>query len=840
MRGNFNKRNNSNNQNRGYTGGNGGSYGNDSRFSLQSRGGENFYETNEVKTAYNDRLNYLLINSIGSDVTVTVNSGIQYQGLLAAAKQNSSKGIDVLLKFPKVIGTDITEATIDGMSERLQDTLMIDADDVAELSIPEVDFSADEKWEKNHKDSISKKKSEDVEKMEGTKSFMTDVDIARGAKDLKERELTKWKPDDAENFTLTSEALEDNNTQWDQFAVNEKKFGVKSSYDEHFYTTKINKNDPNYEKRLKEAERIAREIESQGASTNVHVNEDRGIRIDDSGMDEEDMYSGVDRNATDTRGDELLAALKSNAKPSLTKPNNKYLPPTLKSQPHHMDPAIISSTIEKGVDNEQLKEQPKPVPSNVESDEVEQTVRIVKSEHRESTDKPLKQENKLLERGNIAHKDAIAHRGGDKHATFEKESHHSSSRFNTKNGHSHQSPNNRTVKPKLSKAAQIEELKRFSEKFKVPYEVPKDMKDTINKKPSTSPHLKSDASLSSKVNMRTSKPSTPTAVHGKDTKRQGNNFLNNSLPAGSSSPSHSKPHSSSRKSQQYSCLFFSPRKQKHGNALDEEHLLAKKSFATKFNMFLSSKEAYDAKVNAASTGKDAMEPFFIEKPYFTTPTWVSTIDRSYKTLFPDEASIMRKAQAKFQRRQMSYIGNGVSGVNTQMMGMNGAMAMSGINPNMVGMMGFPMAPGASPSTMMNGFNNVGMYMPYQPQPMFYPTMPQMMPMMNGMVSSDDNGASLGPSGAVSPNGVSPQISSGFMEHAHMGAMTAPGAGFNPYSGAIPMPGMMGAGSTGHSHTNHRQSGYHNNHYHNHHNSNNHHNNNFNGSRGGHYTPRNQT
>lgn len=88
--------------------------------------------------------------------------------------------------------------------------------------------------------------------------------------------------------------------------MNEKKFGVKSTFDEHLYTTKINKDDPNYSKRLQEAERIAKEIESQGTSGNIHIAEDRGIIIDDSGLDEEDLYSGVDR-----RGDELLAALKA-------------------------------------------------------------------------------------------------------------------------------------------------------------------------------------------------------------------------------------------------------------------------------------------------------------------------------------------------------------------------------------------------------------------------------------------------------------------------------------------------------------------------------------------------
>jgi PAB1-binding protein PBP1 len=77
---------------------------------------------------------------------------------------------------------------------------------------------------------------------------------------------------------------------WDQFAVNERLFGLKTDYDENIYTTTIDRSHPDYQKRLAEADRKAREIENSD-SVNRHVLEERirdHLTIDDSGLDEED------------------------------------------------------------------------------------------------------------------------------------------------------------------------------------------------------------------------------------------------------------------------------------------------------------------------------------------------------------------------------------------------------------------------------------------------------------------------------------------------------------------------------------------------------------------------
>lgn len=194
--------------------------------------------------------------------------------------------------------------------------------------------------------------------------FKTDRDISAGFK-FKEREFQMWQPDEGtEELTL-----EDNSTgsgQWDQFKVNEEKFGVESTYDEHLYTTRVNTSAKDYNERLQRAQRIAREIEGLSTS-DLHVMEERGATVDDSGMDEEDKYSGVlaepksvpvpAETKLDTRGIELMAALGkgsissetrsgpyiSEQKPLISE-TGKYTTPGQRAAHYHNDPAIVSSS----------------------------------------------------------------------------------------------------------------------------------------------------------------------------------------------------------------------------------------------------------------------------------------------------------------------------------------------------------------------------------------------------------------------------------------------------------------------------------------------------------------
>jgi hypothetical protein len=73
----------------------------------------------------------------------------------------------------------------------------------------------------------------------------------------------------------------------DMFAENERRFGIKATFEESLYTTTID----NANISAEEAQKIADSIMAQSAAT-AHEREERGI-MDDSGLSEEDKYGAV-------------------------------------------------------------------------------------------------------------------------------------------------------------------------------------------------------------------------------------------------------------------------------------------------------------------------------------------------------------------------------------------------------------------------------------------------------------------------------------------------------------------------------------------------------------------
>lgn len=123
-------------------------------------------------------------------------------------------------------------------------------------------------------------------------SFRTDSAIS-GSRNQGERVLQRWVPDAPED---TDGSLESGRMKtpsgavWDQFAENERRFGLTTDYDENIYTTAIDKSHPQYKQRLAQAEKKAREIE-RSTATNSHVAEERvtdNITGEENGADEED------------------------------------------------------------------------------------------------------------------------------------------------------------------------------------------------------------------------------------------------------------------------------------------------------------------------------------------------------------------------------------------------------------------------------------------------------------------------------------------------------------------------------------------------------------------------
>lgn len=126
----------------------------------------------------------------------------------------------------------------------------------------------------------------------GTRSgFRTDTAISN-SRHGNERVLQPWVPDASDTVDGSLEKSASSGS-WDQFAANERLFGLKTDYDENIYTTAINKSHPQYREKVAAAERKAREIE-RSAPTTAHVAEERvmdyvgGNENDDD--NEEDKY----------------------------------------------------------------------------------------------------------------------------------------------------------------------------------------------------------------------------------------------------------------------------------------------------------------------------------------------------------------------------------------------------------------------------------------------------------------------------------------------------------------------------------------------------------------------
>ena len=116
-----------------------------------------------------------------------------------------------------------------------------------------------------------------------TTGFRTDTDIS-GNMAMPERDLQRWEPSDTADPSLS---LESSGGAWDQFQVNEQRFGLKSDYDENIYTTRIDRSRSDYRQREAEAQRIAQKIEGSSTNNN-HTKEERGLLENEDGLDEEE------------------------------------------------------------------------------------------------------------------------------------------------------------------------------------------------------------------------------------------------------------------------------------------------------------------------------------------------------------------------------------------------------------------------------------------------------------------------------------------------------------------------------------------------------------------------
>ncbi|CAG8497798.1 9381_t:CDS:10 [Acaulospora colombiana] len=211
----------------------------------------------------------------GINVVVTVKNGVKYQGLFHAAHTEGELG--VILKLARKV---VSKQEEKNTQNRVIPVFILPHKEVMEIHACGVDFSA----------SLDKPLNE-------REGFRTDADIS-GRTEIRERELHKWASEESGEIM---KGLEDDinpesgDASWDQFAANEKLFGIKTDFNEELYTTKLDRSRADFKERERQAIAIANEI-TRTSTNNIHVLEERGFLVEDNQLDEEERYGAVMRN----------------------------------------------------------------------------------------------------------------------------------------------------------------------------------------------------------------------------------------------------------------------------------------------------------------------------------------------------------------------------------------------------------------------------------------------------------------------------------------------------------------------------------------------------------------
>ncbi|RWR95918.1 polyadenylate-binding protein-interacting protein 3-like protein [Cinnamomum micranthum f. kanehirae] len=243
-----------------------------------------------------DRLVYSTTFLRGHRVEVQVKDGSMYSGIFHAA----SIGKDMAVIFPGII-LKMARQTKDGsprgqkpssgfVSKAPSKTLIIPAKDLVQVIAKDVSLAAD-----GLSNGHLRERQQDI---------MIDSYISQSRHVDVERELERWTPDKDDPQCPELDNIFDGtwNRKWDQFETNEALFGVKSTFNEELYTTKLERG-PQTRELEREALRIAREIEGE-ETQDLHLSEERGIFHEDFDFNEESRFSSVFRGVDDGRYEE--------------------------------------------------------------------------------------------------------------------------------------------------------------------------------------------------------------------------------------------------------------------------------------------------------------------------------------------------------------------------------------------------------------------------------------------------------------------------------------------------------------------------------------------------------
>ncbi|KAL4387858.1 hypothetical protein GQ457_09G005050 [Hibiscus cannabinus] len=239
--------------------------------------------TEGCESSSRDRLVYLTTCLIGHPVEVHVKDGSIYTGIFHATDAENDFGIilkmarlikDSTLRGNKPITQFVTKAPSEILIVPAKELVQVKAKDVAITRDRFASELQDEKYQE----------------------LLIDSAISQSRHVEVERVLEPWVPGEDDPQCPELENVFDSpwNRNWDQFEANQKLFGVKSTFNEELYTTKLERG-PQMRQYEKEAMRIAREIEGE-ETQDLHLAEERGFDLHDNfDIDEEMRFSSVQR-----------------------------------------------------------------------------------------------------------------------------------------------------------------------------------------------------------------------------------------------------------------------------------------------------------------------------------------------------------------------------------------------------------------------------------------------------------------------------------------------------------------------------------------------------------------
>ncbi|KAK7402246.1 hypothetical protein VNO78_14357 [Psophocarpus tetragonolobus] len=230
-----------------------------------------------------DRLVYVTTCLIGQHVEVQVKNGSIYSGIFHAT--NTDKDFGIILKMARLTKDGSLRGPKSGaefVSKPPSKILIIPAKDLVQVTAQDVAITREGLLNESHHDIHQE--------------LMVDSLISQSRHVDLGRELKPWVPDEDDPRCPELENIFDGhwNRGWDQFETNETLFGVKSTFNEELYTTKLEKG-PQTRELEKQALRIAREIEGE-ETLDLHLAEERGLHLhEDFDIDEETRFSSVYR-----------------------------------------------------------------------------------------------------------------------------------------------------------------------------------------------------------------------------------------------------------------------------------------------------------------------------------------------------------------------------------------------------------------------------------------------------------------------------------------------------------------------------------------------------------------